>query len=53
MFSLQKYDNQIFTCSATRFSKDLILSSHDKKNIGDVKYIEGLIPKSWKNTLFI
>ena len=48
MFSLQKYDNQIFTCSATRFSKDLILSSHDKKNIGDVKYIEGLIPKSWK-----
>ena len=47
MLELQKYNNQIFTCSATRFSDDLLLSSGEHRKIGRVNYVEGSIQKSW------
>ena len=48
MLSLQKYDSQIFTCSATRFSDDLLLSTEEHRKIGKIVHIEGSIQKSWK-----
>jgi len=39
--------NQIFTCSATRFSESFVLTDEEKKRLGPIKHIEGTIPKYW------
>lgn len=47
LFSLQQYDWQIFTCSALRYSKELQLSLEDKQMLGEIKWVEAKVPKSW------
>lgn len=48
IFSLEKYDGQVFTCSALRFSKDLSLSAETRKQIGDIVYVHATVMKSWE-----
>ena len=48
IFALEQYDNQIFTCSALTYSSDLALSQEDRESIGDIKYIDAIIPKYWE-----
>lgn len=47
IFSLQKYDSQIFTCSALRYAKEFQLTDDDKSKIGLIKYIDACVMKSW------
>jgi len=47
IYKNQKYSGQIFTCSATRFSKDLTLKFSDKRKIGKIKKIIAYCPKDW------
>jgi hypothetical protein len=47
MLAAQKYEGQLFSCSSLRFSKDLILSSQEHKEIGSIKYVEACVPKYW------
>jgi len=47
IYDLEKYSGQIFTCSATRYSSDLSLNSKKKKQLGKIKKIVALTPKSW------
>ena len=48
LYRLQQYDGQIFTCSALRYAKELMLSENDCERIGQVKYIQASTPKSWE-----
>ncbi len=48
LYSLQQYNGQIFTCSALRYSQELMLSEADKKQIGQIKHISAFTPKSWR-----
>lgn len=47
LYSLEKFPGQIFTCSALRFSEDLILTIEDKKSLGEIREIVAFTPKSW------
>ena len=47
IFKLRKHRNQIFTCSALSFAKELKLSTQDKINIKNVKFIDAKIMKKW------
>jgi hypothetical protein len=48
IYSLETYPGQIFTCSATRYSKNLSLCQKDKKKLGKIKKIVATTPKSWE-----
>ena len=48
LYKFQQYDGQIFTCSALRYSPDLILSIEDKLALGKILNISASTPKSWK-----
>ncbi len=47
MLEAQQYENQIFSCSSLRFSKDLELSVNELAELGKVQYVEASIPKYW------
>tara|TARA_R100001440_G_scaffold10656_7_gene19465 strand:- start:35627 stop:36517 length:891 start_codon:yes stop_codon:yes gene_type:complete len=48
LYELQSFPGQIFTCSAMRYSKELILSDFDREIVGDIKQIVACTPKSWE-----
>lgn len=48
LYNLQKYEGQIFTCSALRFAKELSLEALDLKKVGAIKRINAETPKSWR-----
>lgn len=48
IFSLEQYDNQIFTCSALAYSPEMILSKEDKEAMRNIKCIDAVIPKYWE-----
>ena len=48
IFSLEQYKNQIFTCSALAYSHEMRLSKEDKELIGNIKYIDAVVPKYWE-----
>lgn len=47
MWAKQKYENQIFTCSSLRYSKELLLTDDEKSMIGDIKGFEASIMSNW------
>lgn len=47
LYRLQKYEGQIFTCSALRYAKELMLSESDRERIGPVRHLQATTPKSW------
>lgn len=47
LYALEQYPGQIFTCSALRFSQQLILTEADKQQLGEIKQITAFTPKSW------
>lgn len=48
LYQYQQYDGQIFTCSALRYSPELMLTAERKKKIGKLISISSSIPNSWK-----
>jgi hypothetical protein len=48
IYNLERYPGQIFTCSATRYSKDLSLTKINRKKVGKIKKIIAITPKSWE-----
>lgn len=48
LFGLEKYPGQIFTCSALRYSKELILTLPDRLQVGELIEIHAVTPKSWE-----
>lgn len=47
LYELEQYPGQIFTCSALRYSQELMLSNNDRQEIGEVRQIVAFTPKSW------
>ena len=48
ILNLEKFPNQIFTCSAISYSNDFNLSDTDKRDLGNIKHIDACISKSWE-----
>lgn len=48
IYALQKYEGQIFTCSALRFADEFKLTPELKRRLGKIRHIEAVTPKSWK-----
>lgn len=48
LYDLRQYESQIFTCSALRYSQELMLSGADRKQLGQIKQITAFTPKSWQ-----
>ena len=51
LLALQKYPGQIFTCSALAFAHEFHLNSTQRKKIGKINYIDGIVAKSWNKYL--
>lgn len=47
LYALEQYSGQIFTCSALRYSKQLVLTTADRQSLGPIKQITAFTPKSW------
>ena len=47
LYELEQYPGQIFTCSALRYSYELMLSEKDLREIGVIRQIVAFTPKSW------
>jgi hypothetical protein len=47
LFNLQKYEGQIFSCSAMRYAPEIKLTQKQKEKIGKIKFIYGYISNSW------
>jgi len=47
MFNRQIYDGQLFTCSSLRYAKEFVLTEQNYQEIGKIKFIEAIVPKSW------
>lgn len=47
IYSLEKYEGQIFTCSALRFANEFILNENDWKSIGKLRSIEAHVSGPW------
>ena len=47
IYSLQKYQGQLFTCSGCRYSENLALTNEEKREIGKISDIKAVVPKEW------
>lgn len=47
LWDLELFSNQIFTCSSFNFATEFSLMNLTKKDLGDIKFIDAQIPKSW------
>ena len=47
IYDLQKFDGQIFSCSAMRYAKELEHSIDDIRKLGKLSYIHAMTMKSW------
>ena len=48
LYELEKYTGQIFTCSALRYASELRVTNEDRQQLGQIKSIEAVTPKSWE-----
>jgi hypothetical protein len=48
IYALQKYDGQIFTCSALSYAKEFKLDEENLNQLGNIKYIDACVMKSWE-----
>lgn len=47
LLAMQKYDGQIFSCSALLYDQSLKLKDNEKKKLGKIKSIHAKISKDW------
>ena len=47
IFDLELYEGQLFTCSSLRYGKAFQLTEALKKEIGEIRFADATIPKSW------
>lgn len=48
LYRRQQYEGQIFTCSALRYAKELMLSEIERERIGHIRHLQATTPKSWE-----
>ncbi len=47
LFEAQRYEGQIFSCSALRFSGALQLDAETRARLGPIRHVEASVPKAW------
>jgi hypothetical protein len=47
IYSLERYEGQIFTCSALRFAHEFQLSASERKDLGQILHIDACVMKNW------
>ena len=47
IYSHEKYEGQIFSCSALRFAKEFCLKKEDFDLLGKIFHVNAIVPKSW------
>ena len=47
LLSLQQYEGQLFSCSSLRYAKEFTPSDILWDSIGELRFIEGIVPKFW------
>ena len=48
IYSLERYENQIFTCSALRFAKEFCVSREELRQLGEIESVEAAIRGKWE-----
>lgn len=48
LWSLERHEGQIFTCSALRYSPELEIGPEERARIGRVRFIDATVPKKWQ-----
>ena len=48
IISLQKYNGQIFSCSALHYAREFKISVRKRKKIGRIKSVYAFVPNDWK-----
>lgn len=48
LYSHQRYEGQIFSCSALRYAHEFLIDEPTQAKIGKVRHIEATTPKSWE-----
>lgn len=48
LYRLQQYEGQIFTCSALRYAKELMLGQADRERIGSIRHVQASTPNGWE-----
>lgn len=48
LYGFQQYEGQIFTCSALRYAKELVLGQADRERIGQIRHIQVSTPNDWE-----
>ena len=49
LLKLEKYEGQIFSCSAFKYAPEIISLRKNLNKIGTIKLIKAYVPKSWEN----
>lgn len=47
MLNLQRYEGQLFSCSALKYAPELIPGTEELQSLGKIRYIHGFTPKYW------
>ncbi len=47
LYSLERFEGQIFTCSALRYARELQFTDEIREAVGTIKEISATTPKSW------
>lgn len=48
LYHLQKYEGQIFTCSALRYAREMTLDQQSRAQLGEITHIDACVPKTWE-----
>ena len=48
ILDLQTHDNQVYSCSALAFARELTLADDERATLGTIRRIEATIPNSWE-----
>jgi predicted dehydrogenase len=47
LYAREKYPGQIFTCSALRYAREFGLDAEAKRELGDIRFVQGTTGKDW------
>lgn len=47
LLAMQKYEGQLFSCSALRYGAEFQVDAQERAEIGDVRLVEATTPKGW------
>lgn len=48
LYRCERYEGQLFTCSALRYAKELTLGESERARIGAIRHVHAMTPSSWE-----